>query len=62
MRGKPLDSDCKKAPKTHNEYGENDKRVFCFGLFDLEHEEIISKCRECCAYAENAKPRGGDAE
>lgn len=56
LRGKPLDADCKKAQRVSNEYVEEDKRVFCFGLFDMANDEVISKCRECMAYVENAEP------
>ena len=56
LRGKPLDIDCKNTYTTNHEYGEEDKRVFCFGQYDEETEKVIRKCRECGAYVENAKP------
>ena len=58
LRGKRLDIDCKNCYTTTNEYGEDDKRVFCYGLYDVENEGIVifKKCRECGAYVENAKP------
>lgn len=56
LRGKPLDDDCKKARTTTNEYGENDNRVFCYGLFDCMYIDIADKCIKCKAYVDNAEP------
>ena len=33
MRGKPLDKDCKRAYISKHEYGPNDNRCFCNGLY-----------------------------
>ncbi|MEG1562187.1 MAG: hypothetical protein RR365_00840 [Bacteroides sp.] len=60
MRGKPLDSDCKKAHTSTHEYGLDDTRVFCYGLIDLMNDEALPKCRECGAFAFNAKPMEED--
>lgn len=56
QRGKPLDGDCKRANISNYEYGPDDHRNFCLGIMDMSTEEIIDKCRECGAYALNAKP------
>lgn len=34
LRGKPLDSDCKKAYRTTHECGMKDDRVYCYGLYE----------------------------
>ncbi len=34
QRGKPLDKDCYGCKTTTGEYGQNDDRVFCYGLED----------------------------
>lgn len=56
LRGKPLDEDCNKAQRTTHEYGQNDNRIFCYGLIDLMHDEALPKCTECGAYVNNATP------
>ena len=55
MRGKPLDEDCKKARISTHEYGPNDNRKFCLGLYDMMTDETLSKCKECKAFALNAE-------
>lgn len=63
LRGKPLDSDCKRAHRTLYEYGNEDDRVYCYGLYEdmSEWSSIRKKCRECGAYVDNATPlRGGE--
>lgn len=56
LRGKPLDEDCKSANRTTGEYGNDDRRVFCYGYTDCETEETLTKCKECGAFVYNAKP------
>lgn len=57
MRGKPLDEDCKTANVSKHEYGLNDNRRFCYGLYvPCNDWEIQHKCLECKAYVENAEP------
>ena len=56
LRGKPLDEDCNKAYRTTHEYGLDDNRIFCYGLIDRMNDEELPKCRECGAWAYNAKP------
>ena len=56
QRGKPLDKDCYKAHISKHEYGMNDNRCFCYGLIDLMYDDYLQKCRECGAWAYNAKP------
>lgn len=56
LRGKPLDRDCKSANTTTGEFGNDDKRVFCYGYTDAMTEEYLTKCKECGAFVYNAKP------
>ena len=57
LRGKPLDEDCKGACTTTNEYGKEDKRVYCWGLYDYCGSWCPRKeCLECKAYVFNATP------
>lgn len=56
LRGKPLDADCKTAQTTTHEYGPNDDRVFCYGLYDKRYDAPIDKCYGCKAFVENATP------
>lgn len=57
QRGKPLDDDCYHANISKYEYGMNDKRCFCYGLYAPNStSEIHPKCIECGAYCMNAKP------
>ena len=63
LRGKPLDSDCKKAHRTTHECGMKDNRVYCYGLCeDMSDWKIQKKCRECGAYIDNITPLEGGAE
>lgn len=56
LRGKPLDSDCKEAHTMTHEYGQDDNRVFCFGIKNLMTEEPLEKCEACKAFVFNAEP------
>lgn len=56
LRGKPLDSDCKSANTTTGEFGNYDKRIFCYGLIDAMNDEYLEKCKVCGAFVYNAKP------
>ena len=61
LRGKPLDEDCKKANTTKYEYGPDDNRIFCYGLYPGCNDfDVLDKCRECRAYAYNALPPEGE--
>ena len=64
MRGKPLDKDCKRAYISKHEYGPNDNRCFCCGLYaEWSDCEINEKCIDCKSFVENAEPpKEGDAE
>ena len=55
LRGKPLDEDCVTARQSSHEYGENDNRVFCYGLIDSMNDEYLAKCKVCGAFVNNAK-------
>ena len=60
LRGKPLEPECKKANTTTNEYGKDDNRVYCYGLFQNNIHGfgswIADCCRNCKAYVENSTP------
>ena len=57
LRGKPLDDDCKRAKISKHEYGLDDSRSYCYGLFSNPTSgDIKDKCLECGAYCMNAKP------
>jgi len=56
MRYKPLDPMCKKAHTTTNEYGLEDKRVFCCGIWEAMTDEPTEECRVCNAFVQNAEP------
>ncbi len=65
LRGKPLNRDCYKANTTTNEYGKDDNRVFCFGLYADKTEEIRDECMNCKAnvvYAVHPTEKGGVQE
>ena len=58
LRGKPLDEDCKRAKISKHEFGLNDKRCYCYGLFAPNTiYELHPKCQKCGAYCMNAKPQ-----
>ena len=55
--GHSLERECKKARTTTNEYGANDNRIFCYGLYNEQSvTEIRDKCRKCKAFVANEKP------
>ena len=56
LRGKPLELDCKSAKTTTGEFGNDDRRVFCYGIIDCETDEYLTKCKKCGAFEYNAKP------
>lgn len=56
LRGRPLDPACKIAHTTTGEYGPEDNRVFCYGLYDASTEEVEDLCRNCKAFVFNAEP------
>ena len=63
LRGRPLDSDCKRANRTTHECGMKDDRVYCYGLLeDMSEWQIKEKCRKCGAYIDNITPLEGGAE
>lgn len=48
---------CKQANTTTHEFGPDDNRVFCYGLYTSWQSGYIRKeCLECEAYVYNAKP------
>jgi len=53
LRGIPLEKECLKANTTTHEYGPNDNRIFCRGLYDGSTEELIEMCLNCKANIEN---------
>lgn len=56
LRGKKLDEDCKSCYTSTNEYGQDDDRVFCYGLVDYSTDELIEKCKNCKALVWNSTP------
>lgn len=60
LRGEPLEPYCKRANTTTNEFGKEDNRVYCYGLYQNNisgtSEEIAECCRKCKAYIDNATP------
>ena len=45
MRGKLLDEDCKTIAKPDSgQYGSNDKRCYCTGLWNPMYEAFEEKC------------------
>ena len=55
MRGKPLDDDCKKYSRPDSgQFGPEDKRCFCTGIWNKMYEEYERKCIVCPAWASNA--------
>lgn len=56
QRGARLLSDCYKANITKHEYGKDDDRVFCYGLYGNSECELRDECSECGAHWRNAKP------
>lgn len=56
LRGEPLDPMCKRARTSRHEFGPQDNRVFCYGLYDCMAEEMIQSCKDCKALIDNAEP------
>lgn len=56
QRGKPLLDMCYKAKRTTHEYGENDDRVYCFGIGNRMTDCVYEECSKCGAYVFNAEP------
>ena len=55
--GHSLDQECKKALTTANEYGANDNRIFCYGLYKEQSvTEIRDECINCKAFVNNVEP------
>ena len=62
QRGKPLLDMCIDRPDilSYNEYGEDDKRIFCYGFNNKMTDEPLEECRNCGAWVYNAEPPRGD--
>lgn len=60
LRGKPLEPYCKKAYTTTHEFGIEDNRVYCYGLYQCNIIEtsydIAECCKQCKALVDNATP------
>ncbi len=56
LRGKSLDKDCKSAKTATGEFGNDDRRVFCYGIIDAMNDEYLTKCKKCGAFVYNAEP------
>ena len=59
LRGERLEPMCKKAHTTTNEYGLNDKRVFCCGIWEPATGGPTQTCQMCAAFVWNATPPEG---
>lgn len=60
LRGKRLENECYGANTTRHEYGIEDNRIFCYGLYMEQSEtEICDKCLKCKAFVGNATPLKG---
>lgn len=60
LRGQRLDPLCKIARTTTNEYGSDDRRVFCHGVYDAMTEEPEDLCLSCGAFVRNETPPAAD--
>ena len=61
LRGVPLEPYCKTANTTTHDCGFQDKRVYCYGLYDNNFpnrlgEWICDECLNCKAFIDNATP------
>ena len=57
IRGKPLDDDCKRYGYSKSgQFGPDDKRCFCSGIWNRMTDEFERKCFECNAWDSNAQP------
>lgn len=57
LRGKPLDEDCKKIARSDSgQYGPDDKRCFCTGIWSPMYDWFLPKCEDCKAFNGNAFP------
>lgn len=60
LRGEPLEPYCKIAHTTTHEFGKEDNRVYCYGLYQNNinglGDWIADCCRKCKAYVDNATP------
>lgn len=55
MRGKPLDDDCKKYGRPDSgQFGPEDKRCFCTGIWNRMYDDYERKCIVCPALVSNA--------
>ena len=59
MRGSPLLPMCRKAHTTSGEYGNTDKRIYCYGCYD-DCDSISKICEKCGAYVWNEEPPKGE--
>lgn len=60
LRGEALEPYCKYANTTTIEYGKEDKRVYCYGLYNNNFpnrldENICDECKECKAFINNSE-------
>ena len=57
LRGKPLNEDCKIVNRATHEYGKEDNRVYCYGLYtEFSDCDIREECLNCKAYVYNSTP------
>lgn len=57
LRGKPLDEDCKKYGRSESgQFGPDDFRCFCSGIWNRMYEDYERKCVTCPAWVSNSTP------
>ena len=56
IRGKRLNPECYKAKISKFEWGSDDNRCFCYGLFDAWGCDLWEECKKCKAHVDNALP------
>lgn len=63
LRGKPLERICYSAHTTRHEFGPQDNRVFCYGVYVLgpEDGQLHGNCYNCKALVDHAEPVEVDA-
>ena len=57
LRGSPLDPDCIKIARADSmQFGPEDRRCYCTGIWSPMYEDYLEKCVHCSAFNANATP------
>lgn len=48
--------ECYRAKVSTHEYGPNDDRNFCYGLYSKMFDDYLDECWKCGSFCLNAKP------